>query len=223
MPLLTLAAGLFGALVGLEREIKEKPAGVRTLSLVSVGAAIFTMVSVIVAGDTADPGRIAAQVVTWIGFLGAGAILRSPLGVVGMTTAATIWVAAAIGMVVGVGYVGAGLGLSMLVLFILNGVSRIERIYQGACEFTQATVLYEPVGGKTLIRIFDLLDEYRLKGRRTGAERGVPGLEELELHYCTTHQTHREVLNRLAGMREIREIHSALDGQPVGNSPASSR
>jgi putative Mg2+ transporter-C (MgtC) family protein len=210
MPVLTLAAGLFGALVGVEREIKEKPAGVRTLSLVSIGACIFTMVSALVAGDTADPGRIAAQVVSGIGFLGAGAILRSPLGVVGMTTAATIWVAAAIGMVVGAGHVGAGLGLSTLVLILLNGVSRIERIYQGACDFTTATVLYEPVGGKTVIRILDLLDEYRLKGLRTANEAQIPGLEELELRYCKAHAAHREVLNRLAGMREIREIHTTL-------------
>ena len=210
MPLLTLAAGLFGALVGVEREIKEKPAGVRTLSLVSIGAAIFTMVSAIVAGERSDPGRIAAQIVSGIGFLGAGAILRSPLGVVGMTTAATIWVAAAIGMVVGAGHVGAGLGLSTLVLILLNGVSRIEAIYQGACEYTTATVLYEPVGGKTIIRILDLLDEYRLKGRRTESETQIPGLEQVELHYCRAHTTHREVLNRLAGFREIREIHTNL-------------
>lgn len=211
MPLLTLAAGLFGALVGVEREIKEKPAGVRTLSLVSIGACIFTMVSALVAGDTADPGRIAAQVVSGIGFLGAGAILRSPLGVVGMTTAATIWVAAAIGMVVGAGHVGAGLGLSLLVLLLLNGVSRIEAIYQGACDYTAATVLYEPAGGKTLIRILDLLDEYRLKGRRPTTDAQIPGFEQLELHYCHVHTAHREVLNRLAGMREIREIHANLD------------
>ena len=210
MPVLTLAAGLFGALVGVEREIKEKPAGVRTLSLVSIGACIFTMVSAIVAGDRADPGRIAAQVVSGIGFLGAGAILRSPLGVVGMTTAATIWVAAAIGMVVGAGHVGAGLGLSTLVLILLNGVSRIEAIYQGSCEYTTATVLYEPAGGKTLIRILDLLDEYRLKGRRSTTEVQTPGLERVELHYCKVHMTHREVLNRLAGMREVREIHTNL-------------
>ena len=156
------------------------------------------------------PARIAAQVVSEIGFLGAGAILRSPLGVVGMTTAATIWVAAAIGMVVGAGHVGAGLGLSTLVLILLNGVSRIEAIYQGACEYTTATVLYEPAGGKTLIRILDLLDEYRLKGRRSTTEVQTPGLERVELHYCKVHMTHREVLNRLAGMREVREIHTNL-------------
>jgi putative Mg2+ transporter-C (MgtC) family protein len=208
MPVLTLAAALFGAFVGVEREIKEKPAGVRTLALVSIGAAVFTMVSMLLAGDRSDPGRIAAQVVTGIGFLGAGAILRSPLGVVGMTTAATIWVAAAIGMVVGAGYAGAGFGLALLVVILLNGVSRLEHFYQGACDFTRASVLYEPHGGKTLIRLQDLVDDHRLKGRRIESELPVPGLDEFAFSYCRAHAQHREVLNRLAGMREVREIRT---------------
>lgn len=208
MPVLTLAAALFGAFVGVEREIKEKPAGVRTLALVSIGAAVFTMVSILLAGDRADPGRIAAQVVTGIGFLGAGAILRSPLGVVGMTTAATIWVAAAIGMVVGAGYAGAGFGLAVLVVILLNGVSRLEHFYQGACDFTRASVLYEPNGGKTLIRLQDLIDDHRLTGQRIASEPPVPGLEEFAFSYCRAHAQHREVLNRLAAMREVREIRT---------------
>lgn len=214
MPVLTLAAALFGAFVGVEREIKEKPAGVRTLALVSIGAAVFTMVSLLLAGDRSDPGRIAAQVVTGIGFLGAGAILRSPLGVVGMTTAATIWVAAAIGMVVGAGYAGAGFGLALLVVILLNGVSRLEHFYQGACDFTGASVLYEPHGGKTLIRLQDLVDDHRLKGRRIESEPPVPGLDEFVFSYCRAHAQHREVLNRLAGMREVREIRT--DGRLNG-------
>jgi putative Mg2+ transporter-C (MgtC) family protein len=208
MPLLTLAAAAFGALIGVEREIKEKPAGVRTLALVSIGAAVFTMVSRVVAGDHADPGRIAAQIVTGIGFLGAGAILRSPLGVVGMTTAATIWVAAAIGMVVGAGFAGAGLGISFLVLLLLNGVARVEQLYQGACDFTRARVRYEPRGGKTLIRIVDIIEEHRLKGRRVEGEAAVPGHEEFEFRYCRAHSQHREVLHRIAALREVQEIHT---------------
>jgi putative Mg2+ transporter-C (MgtC) family protein len=209
MPVLTVAAAVFGALIGVEREIKEKPAGVRTLALVSLGAAVFTMMSIVMAGDRADPGRIAAQIVTGIGFLGAGAILRSPLGVVGMTTAATIWVAAAIGMVVGAGFVGAGLGLAILTLILLYGVLRLEHIYQGACDFTRASVLYEPHGGKTFIRLQELVDEHRLKGERTESGAQVPGLEEFSFAYCRAHAQHREVLNRLAGMREVREIRTA--------------
>jgi putative Mg2+ transporter-C (MgtC) family protein len=122
-----LAAGLGGA-IGLERELREREAGLRTHMLVSVGAALFTMVSAYAwtdwrfsteAGLVFDPTRIAAQVVTGIGFLGAGAIIRQGLSVRGLTTAATLWVVAAIGMATGAGYYAAAVITTVLVLFSL--------------------------------------------------------------------------------------------------------
>jgi putative Mg2+ transporter-C (MgtC) family protein len=112
-----VAAALTGA-VGLEREFRERAAGLRTHMLVGVGSALFTIVSAYAWGDfifdrtqgTAfDPTRIAAQIVTGIGFLGAGVIIRQGLSIRGVTTAAGLWVAAAIGMAVGAGYWGAAL------------------------------------------------------------------------------------------------------------------
>ncbi len=114
---LAVAAALTGA-VGLERELRERAAGLRTHMLVGVGSALFTIVSAYAWGDfvfdrtqgTAfDPTRIAAQIVTGIGFLGAGVIIRQGLSIRGVTTAAGLWVAAAIGMAVGAGYWGAAL------------------------------------------------------------------------------------------------------------------
>jgi putative Mg2+ transporter-C (MgtC) family protein len=122
-----LAAALGGA-IGLERELREREAGLRTHLLVSVGAALFTMVSAYAWTDwrfsteeglVFDPTRIAAQVVTGIGFLGAGAIIRQGLSVRGLTTAATLWVVAAIGMAAGVGYYEAALVTTALVLLSL--------------------------------------------------------------------------------------------------------
>jgi putative Mg2+ transporter-C (MgtC) family protein len=122
-----LAAALGGA-IGLERELREREAGLRTHLLVSVGAALFTMVSAYAWTDwrfsneeglVFDPTRIAAQVVTGIGFLGAGAIIRQGLSVKGLTTAATLWVVAAIGMAAGVGYYWAALVTTALVLVSL--------------------------------------------------------------------------------------------------------
>ena len=102
VPLL-LAAGL-GGLIGLERQIHGKPAGVRTNILICLGAAVFTLVSKLMAeGEAESTTRIAAQVVTGIGFLGAGAIIREPKGVHGLTTAATIWLVASIGVACGAG------------------------------------------------------------------------------------------------------------------------
>jgi putative Mg2+ transporter-C (MgtC) family protein len=107
------AAAALGGAIGLEREVREREAGLRTHLLVSVGAALFTLVSAYGwsdftfsarSGVTFDPTRIAAQIVTGVGFLGAGAIIRQGLSVRGLTTAATLWLSAAIGMASGAGY-----------------------------------------------------------------------------------------------------------------------
>jgi MgtC family protein len=99
---LALAAALGGA-IGLEREYRRKPAGLRTNILIALGSALFSVLSFELGSGAGSPDRIAAQIVTGIGFLGAGAILRSGASVHGLTTAATIWVNAAIGMAAGLG------------------------------------------------------------------------------------------------------------------------
>ena len=93
-----LLAGLLGGFIGLERELRGNPAGIRTIALVTLGACLFTDVSQMMGGDD----RVAAQVVTGIGFIGAGVVFREGAGVKGITTAATIWAAAAIGMAVAI-------------------------------------------------------------------------------------------------------------------------
>jgi putative Mg2+ transporter-C (MgtC) family protein len=100
-----LTAALLGAIIGFEREVRQKSAGLRTNTLIAIGAALFTLMSYELAGEAggADPGRVAAQIVTGIGFLGAGAIMRTDSGVQGLTTAATVWVNAAVGVAAGGG------------------------------------------------------------------------------------------------------------------------
>lgn len=99
-----LTAALLGALLGIEREMRQKSAGLRTNILIAVGSALFTLMSYELAeGAGADPSRVAAQIVTGIGFLGAGAIMRTGSGVQGLTTAATVWVNAAVGVAAGGG------------------------------------------------------------------------------------------------------------------------
>ena len=94
---------LFGALIGIERELRQKPAGISTNCFVMAGACLFTFVSISI--DPNSPARIAAQVVSGVGFLGAGMILKSEAGTVkNLTTAAAVWFAAAIGMVIGFGW-----------------------------------------------------------------------------------------------------------------------
>jgi putative Mg2+ transporter-C (MgtC) family protein len=122
-----LAAGL-GAAIGLERELREREAGLRTHLLVALGSALFTLVSAYAWSDWSfsnrsgivfDPTRIAAQIVTGVGFLGAGAIIRQGLTVRGLTTAATLWAVAAIGMAVGAGYYSAAIITTVVVLVSL--------------------------------------------------------------------------------------------------------
>lgn len=121
-------AGALGAAIGFEREIRDREAGIRTHLLVSLGSALFTIVSAygfhafLASGDNiirTDPTRIAAQIVTGIGFLGAGAIIRDGLSIRGLTTAATLWVVAAIGMACGAGYYWPAAAATMLTILAL--------------------------------------------------------------------------------------------------------
>jgi len=132
-----LMAAVLGGFVGLERDLHGRSAGLRTHALVSLGAAVFTVISQVSAGALLvdgsagvaqfDPGRIAAQVVTGIGFLGAGTILKSQFSVRGLTTASCLWLVAGIGMACGVGLYGLALATTMLALAFLVLVAQFER------------------------------------------------------------------------------------------------
>jgi putative Mg2+ transporter-C (MgtC) family protein len=157
---LFVAAGL-GAAIGLEREWRERQAGLRTHLLVCIGSALFTLVSAygfVDWGVRVDPTRIAAQIVTGIGFLGAGAIIRQGLSVRGLTTAATLWLVAAIGMAVGAGYwegaIVATVG-AVLVLGPLRGIA-----YRMLVNFRPALdrLLVEIPAGGSPARIIDAIE-----------------------------------------------------------------
>jgi putative Mg2+ transporter-C (MgtC) family protein len=127
---LSLAA-MLGGVLGLEREWHHKTAGLRTNILIAMGAALFTLMSIELTGTTGDPSRVASQIVTGIGFLGAGAILRTNAGIQGLTTAAAIWVNAAIGVTVGGGQYHLAFiatGVTLVVLMVLPPLERmVER------------------------------------------------------------------------------------------------
>ena len=123
-----IGAAILGASIGLEREWRDHPAGMRTHLLVSLGAAAFTVLSIeAFKGPGADPARIAAQIVTGIGFLGAGAILKHGAAIKGLTTAASLWVVAAVGMAAGAGAWGVALATTLIVLVSLWPLREIER------------------------------------------------------------------------------------------------
>lgn len=125
---LILAGGL-GALVGSERESRGHPAGVRTQALVALGAALLTGVGVeAFSGPAADPTRVASQVVTGIGFIGAGVILKNRGTVRGLTTAATLWLSAALGIAVGAGMIGPALLTAGIALMIIYGLRLLKPV-----------------------------------------------------------------------------------------------
>jgi putative Mg2+ transporter-C (MgtC) family protein len=155
---LLLLAWLFGALVGWQREAQGRPAGLRTHALVCGAACLLTLVSL--GGDGGDKGRIAAQVVSGIGFLGAGVILRRGVSVRGLTTAATIWVVSGIGIATGAGgryAVLAGL-TTLLTLATLTGAKGLERAIRRDPRFVTliATV---PRRKGSVTRLIEVLTE----------------------------------------------------------------
>ncbi len=172
---LAVAAALTG-LIGLERELRERAAGLRTHMLVGVGAALFTIVSAYAwtdfvfsrqGGTILDPTRVAAQIVTGIGFLGAGAIIRQGISVRGLTTAAGLWVVAAIGMAAGAGYYSAALVATGLVLVGLGPIRWLEggvliRRMRGGTRVLEVDLHQERAVGPVL----DALEERRVRVNR---------------------------------------------------------
>lgn len=203
--LLVAAAILAGAFVGLERERKSKAAGLRTVTLICVGSAIFTMISIQIGGGRFDPARIAAQIVPGIGFLGAGAIFRMGPTIVGLTTAATIWTVAAIGVVIGAGHAGAGIALSAITFTLLTCVQQVEQGILGPCRTRRFRVAYDPDGGKTLFRIRGILDEHLVLGE-TSSPRADGGSEAVEFDHCDLHPLHRTFQRPLAELPEVKSI-----------------
>jgi putative Mg2+ transporter-C (MgtC) family protein len=122
-----LLAVVFGSAIGLEREIRGKSAGLRTNILICLGAAVFTIISIKMAAGQADSiTRIAAQIVTGIGFLGAGAIIRDRGGIHGLTTAATIWLVASIGMACGAGLHALAAVATFIAIVVLIGLAQLD-------------------------------------------------------------------------------------------------
>ena len=204
--LLALVAVLCGSWIGSERERREKPAGLRTMALVALGAAVFTMVGFSFTTSTGDSGRVAAQIVAGIGFLGAGVLMRGSSGVQGMTTAATIWIVAAIGMAVGAGYAPAGFGMSLLVRTLLTLVGRWELSHYGATRETAITIVFEPDHGKTEIKLERLLEEFLISRNAVQQTNEADGRVRWVILFRLTERHTREFLLTLVNSPEVLSI-----------------
>jgi len=202
-----------GGLIGVEREIKSKPAGFRTNILICLGSMLFMWLSsqvalVVAAGRPADPGRIAAQVVAGIGFLGAGTIIQSRGRITGLTSAAMIWVVSAVGMTIGAGYSIIGVITTALVLLVLVGLGLVERRMFRRCIFNDLQIAFDDDNGRTrgeieraLRSLGRPLESFNLKHAADHLVLTVP--------YCDAHPHHKKFLGELwkiEGVREVRPL-----------------
>jgi putative Mg2+ transporter-C (MgtC) family protein len=201
-----ILAVIIGGSLGAEREYRSKSAGFRTLTMICVGATIFTILSQII-GGAGNPDRIASNIVTGIGFVGAGVIFKGDgtSKVNGITTAAMIWVTAALGMTIGAGYLWiAGLGAVMilLVLFIFalleDWIDRVNQIrhYKIVC----------PYENETLHRYEQVFKNHRLKFRRTRECKSQENMISGEWIVQGSAQDHRHVVHELLRDPSVRAL-----------------
>jgi len=205
-------AVFLGGIVGIEREALEKPAGFRTHILVALGAAMFTLLSRYgFAGSGADAARIASNIVVGIGFLGAGTIWRHGTGVGGLTTAASLWTVAAVGMAVGTGmYTVAVLG-TLLVVAVLHMFPRIDaRLLRRNTSGTLQVAVRDRPG--EIGRICGLLREYRVAVQGVEVDQRTDGLVHLTFTVRTPPDLDRTRL--VTALLEAHEVHEARWGTP---------
>jgi putative Mg2+ transporter-C (MgtC) family protein len=203
---LAAVAVVCGAIVGAERERREKPAGLRTLVLVCLGSAVFTMASFAFTTTTGDSGRVAAQIVTGIGFLGGGVILRDVAGVSGTTTAASIWTTAAMGMVAGAGRAGGAVALATVIRVTLTVLHAVEERRLMRLPATVVTLSFHPDHGKTIIRIEKVLVEFEARYALEPAGSHSADLDCVRLRFRLPQRHQRELLAELAGLPQVHEI-----------------
>jgi putative Mg2+ transporter-C (MgtC) family protein len=207
-----LFALLCGGIIGLERELKHKAAGIKTNMLICLGSALYTSTSIMIMSEVggaslADPSRIAAQIVSGIGFLGGGTIIQSRGAITGLTTAATIWVVAAIGVCIGIGHAELAVAWTFSVLLVLVLTSIFEdRILGRTLNFTCIVVFLDP-SSESRLSVNQALIEHDLYLGDFNISSHL-GLSTMTLHY-TGHRTKNRKfildLWHIPGIREVRQ------------------
>ena len=210
-------AAVLGGVLGLERELREREAGLRTHLLVAVGSALFTIVSAygfhafLTSGESvvrADPTRIAAQIVTGIGFLGAGAIIRQGLSIRGLTTAATLWVVAAIGLAAGAGYYSAAVITTAVALVALWPLRALAFRMMSRFRGETGLLLVQLPSGESPAPVIDAIESVaRIETIELGQEGDRRNLE-LTLEMSRGEAT-RDLIAKLADVEGVLEVRWA--------------
>ena len=206
-----IIAIICGGLVGLEREIKHKPAGLRTNILICLGATLYTILSNLIIQETvakginADPGRIAAQIVTGIGFLGGGMIIQSRGSVTGLTSAATVWVVAAIGLCVCIGYPLIALLFTATVFFTLHFLSYVDQKILGKSRVYRTritTAKDDGVGRELILKAFHYVD-LTLSNLQI---KEVDGFCVIDVIYVCSEERHLRVNAAMWGVPSVKNV-----------------
>ena len=204
-----LTACLLGGLIGLEREVKRKAAGVRTNLLICMGAAFFTLLSAVLAGDSPDKSCVASNIVQGIGFLGAGLILHNRSRVSGLTSAATVFVVASIGMACGAGLYPAAVAAAFIVIAVLEGVGFLER----KANLKMYPLMYEARGQDRDAMLASILSAMDKAGERlSNVERDTIGtLERVSFALTTTKKRHEHLHGQLQAEPAIETLLTFRD------------
>lgn len=205
-----LVACLLGGLVGLEREVKRKAAGVRTNLLICMGAAFFTLLSAVLAGDAnPDKGRVASNIVQGIGFLGAGLIIHNRSRVSGLTSAASVFVVASIGMACGAGLYAAAVVAAIIVIMALEVVGFIER----HANLKGYPLVYETRGRDQTLMLASILDAMdRAKERLNQVDRDTIGdLQRVSFAVTATQKQHELLRGQLLAEAAIEALFTFRD------------
>jgi putative Mg2+ transporter-C (MgtC) family protein len=200
-----LLAAVLGGGIGAERELNDQPAGLRTHMLLTTGACLFTLISAYGFDGNTDPSRIAAQIVTGIGFLGGGAIVRDGLTVKGVTTAASIWATASVGVAIGAGSYVLGIGGAVLVVGTLFGLRRVDDLLR-RWGVSRQEFLLEAGPGFDAERVVDLLRSEKAGLRRMERQENDGAIRvQLVVKLPPRYRAERllDALSHLEGVRQV--------------------
>jgi putative Mg2+ transporter-C (MgtC) family protein len=205
-----LMACLLGTIIGLQREINRKAAGVRTNLLICMGSAFFTLLSAVLAGDAnPDKGRVASNIVQGIGFLGAGLILHNRSRVSGLTSAASVWVVASIGMACGAGLYAAAAVAAIIVIVALQLVGLVER----SANLKGYPLVYEARGRDQTLMLASILDAMDKAGERlSNVEHDAIGeLQRVSFAVTATKRQHQRLGAKLLAEPAIDKLLTFRD------------
>jgi putative Mg2+ transporter-C (MgtC) family protein len=200
-------AALLGGVIGLERQLRHKPAGIRTNMMICFGAALFTIISYVMAGEvTGDHTRIAAQIIPGIGFIGAGVVIRERGAVVGITSASTIFVMASIGMAVGAGMLGTAIFATFLVLVALVALGLLEERLGLHTQLMTFRLTTSVAPADLLMSAHKIVEEARVAARRWQTHKD-DGAMIVDFEAEVTHPQERELLAKFVKLNAKVEVH----------------